>query len=55
MDINRDFGRFLIDRGRASEARPLLEEMRQFYNTPVSPWPREQAEALLQRCTAVPR
>jgi class 3 adenylate cyclase/tetratricopeptide (TPR) repeat protein len=54
MDINRDFGRFLIDRGRASEARPLLEEMRQFYNTPVSPWPREQAEALLQRCAAVP-
>jgi len=36
MDINRDFGRFLIDRGRASEARPRLEEMRQFYNTPVA-------------------
>jgi hypothetical protein len=55
MDINRDFGTFLIDRGRAAEARPLVEAVRTFYDTPVTPWPLEQAEALLRRCAAVPR
>jgi hypothetical protein len=55
MDINRDFARFLIDRGRASEAQPLLEEVRTFYDTPVSRWPLKEAEALLRRCAAVPR
>jgi tetratricopeptide (TPR) repeat protein len=55
MEINRDFGTFLIDRGRASEARPLIEAVRAFYDTPATPWMRERAEALLRRCAAVPR
>jgi class 3 adenylate cyclase/tetratricopeptide (TPR) repeat protein len=55
MDINRDFGTFLIDHGRAAEARAVLETVRTFYDTPVTPWPREQVEALLQRCAAVLR
>jgi class 3 adenylate cyclase/tetratricopeptide (TPR) repeat protein len=55
MDINRDFGRFLINAGRSTEARPLLEQVRRFYDTPVSPWPLAQIEALLQRCSAVTR
>ena len=55
MDISRDFGTFLIDRGRANEARPLLEALRTFFDTPVTPQPLKQAEALLQRCAAVPR
>jgi hypothetical protein len=55
MEINRDFGTFLIDRGRASEARPLIEAVRAFYDTPATPWMRERAEALLRRCAPVPR
>ena len=55
MDINRDFGRFLIDQGRAAEARPLLEQVRAFYDTPVTAWMKAQIDTLLQRCAAVPR
>ena len=55
MDMQRDFAAFLIDRGRTDEARPLLEEVRRFYDTPVTQGMREQAEALLRRATAVPR
>jgi class 3 adenylate cyclase/tetratricopeptide (TPR) repeat protein len=55
MDINRDFGSFLIDQGRAVEARAVLDAVRTFYDTPATPWPREQIEALLQRCDAVRR
>jgi tetratricopeptide (TPR) repeat protein len=55
MEMQRDFAAFLIDRGRADEARPLLEEVRAFYDTPATPWMRERAEVLLRRCAAVPR
>ncbi|HEX6061297.1 MAG TPA: adenylate/guanylate cyclase domain-containing protein [Candidatus Limnocylindria bacterium] len=55
MDLSRDFASFLIDRGRPSEARPLLEAVRRFYDTPVTPLPLAEVEALLQRCAAVPR
>ena len=55
MQMQRDFASFLIDRGRAAEARPLLEEVRDFFDTPVTPFERQRTEALLQRCAAVPR
>jgi tetratricopeptide (TPR) repeat protein len=55
MDISRDFGTFLIDQGRAAEARAVLQAVRTFYDTPVTPWPREQMESLLRRCAAVVR
>ena len=55
MNIQRDYARFLIETGRPAEARPLLEEVRAFYDTPETSFERERTEALLQRCAAVPR
>jgi len=55
MEMQRDLASFLIDRGRAAEARPLLEEVRDFFDTPVTPFERQRTETLLQRCAAVPR
>ncbi|HEV2011983.1 MAG TPA: tetratricopeptide repeat protein, partial [Candidatus Limnocylindria bacterium] len=55
MDIQRDSARFLIETGRPAEARPLLEEVRAFYDTPETPFERERTDALLQRCAAVTR
>jgi class 3 adenylate cyclase/tetratricopeptide (TPR) repeat protein len=55
MQMRRDFARFLIDRGRFAEARLLLEEVRDFFDTAVTPFERQRTEALLQRCAAVPR
>ena len=55
MEIRRDYASFLIDRGRTAEARPLLEEVRGFYDTPATPFERQRTEALLQRCMPVPR
>jgi tetratricopeptide (TPR) repeat protein len=55
MRMQRDFASFLIDRGRFAEARPLLEEVRDFFDTAVTPFERQRTEALLQRCAAVPR
>jgi class 3 adenylate cyclase/tetratricopeptide (TPR) repeat protein len=55
MEMQRDFASFLIDRGRAAEARPLLEEVRDLFDTPVTSFERQRTEALLQRCAAVPR
>jgi tetratricopeptide (TPR) repeat protein len=55
MQMQRDFASFVLDRGRAAEARPLLEEVRDFFDTPVTPFERQRTEALLRRCAAVPR
>ena len=55
MNIQRGYARFLIDTGRAAEARPLLEEVRAFYDTPETPFERERTDALLQRCSIVKR
>ena len=55
MQIQRDYARFLIDVGRAAEARPLLEEIRTLYDTPATPFERQRTEALLRRCTSVAR
>ena len=55
MNIQRDYARFLIETGRPAEARPLLEEVRAFYDTPETSFERERTEALLQRCAAVKR
>ena len=55
MEIQRDYASFLIDNGRGAEAKPLLEEVRAFYDTPATPFELQRTEALLQRCAAVPR
>jgi hypothetical protein len=55
MDIQRDYARFFIETGRPAEARPLLEEVRAFYDTPETPFERERTDALLRRCAAVKR
>ena len=55
MQMQRDFASFLIDHGRSAEARTLLEEVRDFFDTPVTPFERQRTEALLQRSAAVPR
>ena len=55
MAIQRDFAIFLIDRDRTTEARPLLEEVRAFYDSPATPFERERTEALLRRCATVSR
>ena len=55
MGIQRDYASFLIDSGRGAEAKPLLEEVRAFYDTPATPFERQRTEALLQRCAAVSR
>ena len=53
MEIQREYASFLIDHGRTGEARPLLEEVRVFFDTPVTPFERQRTEQLLQRCAAV--
>jgi len=55
MQIQRDYARFLIETGRAAEARPLLEAVRAFYDTPETPFERERTDLLLKRCVAVTR
>jgi len=55
MDIERDYAQFLIETGRSAEARPVLEAVRAFYDTPETPFERERTDALLQRCAAVKR
>jgi tetratricopeptide (TPR) repeat protein len=55
MQIQRDYAHFLIDKGRGAEAKPLLEEVRAFYDTPETSFERQRTEALLQRCATVPR
>jgi hypothetical protein len=55
MEIRRDYASFLIDHGRTAEARPLLEKVREFFDTPATPFERQRTEALLQRCAVVPR
>jgi hypothetical protein len=55
MEIRRDYASFLIDRSRTAEARPLLKEVRSFYDTPATPFERQRTDGLLQRCVPVPR
>ena len=55
MDIQRDYARFLIETGRPAEARPLLEAVRAFYDTPETSFERGRTDTLLQRCAAVKR
>ena len=55
MEIQRDYAGFLIDTGRAAQARPLLEEVRAFYDTPATPFELRRTDLLLRRCASVPR
>ena len=55
MWIQRDYARFLIDAGRAAEARPLLEEVRDCFDTPHTIYERDLTTALLERATAQSR
>ena len=53
IDAGVDYARFLLDHGRAAEARPLLEEARAYFAHPmVTKW-REEIEKLLRRCDEV--
>jgi hypothetical protein len=53
MNIQRDYARFLIETGRAGEARPLLDEVRAFYDTPETAFELERTNVLLKRTAAV--
>jgi len=53
MDIQRDYARFLIETGRPAEARPLLEAVRTFYDTPETSFERERTDLLLLLCAPV--
>ncbi|HLZ48790.1 MAG TPA: adenylate/guanylate cyclase domain-containing protein [Candidatus Limnocylindria bacterium] len=53
MDIRREYARFLIEAGRADDARSQLERVREFYDTPATPFERERTEALLRRCATM--
>jgi tetratricopeptide (TPR) repeat protein len=53
MNLQRDYAEFLIETGRATEAQPLLEEVRAFYDTPVTLFERERTDVLLRRCAPV--
>ena len=49
-EVRRDFGAFLLARGRAAEARPLLEASARFFSDPLAAYQLERVEALLRRC-----
>lgn len=53
MGIQRDYAIFLMRSGRPAEARPLLEELRAFYDTPATPYEVERTDVLLRECAAV--
>ncbi|MEK7862769.1 MAG: hypothetical protein AAB295_05830, partial [Chloroflexota bacterium] len=55
MQIQRDHARFLIETGRATEAWPLLEQVRAFYDTPQTGFERDRTAELLERCAAAKR
>jgi class 3 adenylate cyclase/tetratricopeptide (TPR) repeat protein len=55
MEIRRDYAAFLLAHGRGAEARPILEEVRAFFDSPATPFEHQHAEALLQRCATVPQ
>jgi len=53
IEVTRDLAVFLMAQGRAAEARPLLQEVVRFYDTPVTRAERQRMEALLQSCAAM--
>lgn len=55
MEIQRAYATFLIDTGRTVEARPLLDTVRAFYDTPSTPFELQRTDALLRRCAKVAR
>jgi class 3 adenylate cyclase/tetratricopeptide (TPR) repeat protein len=48
-----EYARFLLRQGRAREARPLLEKVRDFFAHPFVVKRRQEAEELLRRCDEV--
>jgi class 3 adenylate cyclase/tetratricopeptide (TPR) repeat protein len=48
-----EYAKFLLRQGRAVEARPLLEKVRDFYAHPFVIRRRQEAEDLLRRCNEV--
>ncbi|HET6700613.1 MAG TPA: hypothetical protein VFH14_02355, partial [Gemmatimonadaceae bacterium] len=48
-----EYARFLLRQGRANEARPLLEHVRDFFAHPFVIKRRHEAEELLRRCDQV--
>ena len=55
MNVQRSYARFLIETGRAAAARPLLEEVRAFYDTPESAFELGLTESLLRLSESVAR
>jgi tetratricopeptide (TPR) repeat protein len=49
----QSYAEFLLVQGRAAEARPLLEKVRDFYAHPLVVKRRQRAEELLRRCDEV--
>jgi len=52
-DARQAYAEFLLAQGRAAQARPLLEKVRDFYGHPFVVKRRERAEELLRRCDEV--
>src|SRR6266850_407625 len=53
VDASIEYARFLLERGRPAEARPLLEQARAFFAHPMVAKRRERIEQLLKRCDEV--
>ncbi len=52
-DVMRDTGEFLLERGRTTEARAMLERALAIHSDPIAAGPRRKIEDLLRRCGEV--
>ena len=52
-EARQAYAEFLLAQGRAAEARPLLEKVRDFYGHPFVAKRRERADQLLRRCDEI--
>jgi hypothetical protein len=53
MQARLDLAEFLLRRGRGSEARPILAEVRRFYDHPHTKRRGRAVDELLSRCEEV--